>query len=178
MKLKKYFLVLTALFIMGLCASNIQAAGPVTYLGKTTWTILIEDSYPDATKIGKSFTVTGGISKVGDEFYLFQGYVTTGTDGPFVLSGSGFMMNNTLFFTLTDSQKHTSETWRDSGIMHISIDKTTQSGSFYEIASSFDMGPARTFGQPEYNAGSLTRTGNLIPMGQDSAALPLLLFEQ
>jgi hypothetical protein len=176
MKGRISILALTVVLILGLGAATALASN-VTYLGKTTWTATITDSFPDATKITGTFTVTGGISKVGDEFYLFQGYVIPSGDGPFVMSGSGFMNGSTLVFTLSESQQHTSETWRDSGVMHIEVDKTNLSGTFYDIGTDFDTGPARTFGNHRYTAGTLTRSGGLIPLAPGLTASQLLLLE-
>jgi len=168
-------LVLTIVLILGLSVSIALAGSPVTYLGKTTWTLKITDAdNPD--RIGESVTVTGGISKVGDEFYLFQGYVTPDGDGPFVISGSGFLMNNTtLVFTLAESQQHTSIPWRDSGVMHVSIDKATLNGTVYDIGRDFnpDTG-ARVFNE-RYTAGDLTLKGSPIPLNVSLAPLQLLL---
>lgn len=172
MKLKLSVLALSALLILGVSASNVLAASSVTYLGKTTWTAYINDD--TGGHAGVSFTITGGVSKVGDEFYLFQGYVTSGTDGPFVMSGSGFMNGSTLEFTLSESQQHTSETWRDSGVMHVIIDKTTQNGTFYDIGHDFDTS-ARTWDQ-RYTAGTLTLSGSPIPISTSiTGPLNLLL---
>jgi hypothetical protein len=172
MKGKNALLALIALMILGLSVSNALAVNSFNYLGKTTWTATItDDNKPE--KIGFSFTVTGGISKVGDEFYLFQGYVTAGTDGPFVMSGSGFMMGTTLVFTLSESQQHTSITWRDSGVMHVSIDKTTLNGTFYDIGHDFDPS-TREFDQ-RYTAGDLALSGPPIPLNTSLAPMQLLL---
>ena len=121
MKVKVSVLALTLVLILGLSSSQVQAVSTPQYLGKTTWEITITDDTNPA-KIGAKFTITGGVTKVGDEFYLFQGYVIPDGDGPFVVSGSGFLNGNTLEFTLSESQRHTSDTWRDSGVMHVSMD--------------------------------------------------------
>jgi hypothetical protein len=164
-------LALTALIILGLSVSQVLAANAVTYLGKTTWTATITD---DTSGHTGTFTITGGISKVGDEFYLFQGYVLPNDDGPFVLSGSGFLNGTTLVFTLSSSQEHPSKTHRDSGVMHFSIDKTALTGTFYDISTIFDN-DARTFGQ-HYTAGDLTRTGPPIPLAPALAGSQQLLL--
>jgi hypothetical protein len=173
MRRRIFVLALTTLLILGLSLAN-ALAGSVNYLGKTTWSVTItDDNKPE--KIGAIFTMTGGISKVGDEFYLFQGYVSQGTDGPFIMAGSGVMIGNTLFFTLSESQKHTSSTWRDSGVMHVTIDKTTLNGTFFDIGHDFntDAG-SRTFDQ-RYTAGTLTRTGAVIPLSATLIPQQLLL---
>lgn len=170
-------LALTALIILGLSASQALAVNNVTYLGKTTWTATITDD-TDATKKGGTFIVTGGISKVGDEFYLFQGYVISTPDGPFVMSGSGFLNGTTLEFTLAESQKH-ADTWRDSGVMHVSIDTSKWTGSFYDIGHDFDtgtLGSTNHFDQ-RYTAGTLVGSPiNLAPAL--AGAQQLLLLNQ
>jgi hypothetical protein len=147
--------------ILGLSASHSLAGSPVSYLGKTTWTITITDSTKQSD-IGMSITVTGGISKVGDEFYLFQGYLIPPDDGPFVMTGSGFMTGNTLELTLRESQYHTSNTWRDGGVMHVSIDKTTLNGTVYDVGHDFNTDPADRRFDARYSAGTLTRSGPAI----------------
>ncbi len=172
MRQKIALLALAALLILGFSISNGLAANPVNYLGKTSWTATITDD-TKPSKIGAFFTITGGISKVGDEFYLFQGYVTIGTDGPFVISGSGFMMDTDLVFTLSESQKHTDDNWCDSGVMHVRVDKSTLNGTFYDIGHDFDTS-TRQFGE-RFTAGTLTRSGPPIPVNTSLAPLQLLL---
>ncbi len=174
MKRRICVLTLTALLFLGLSIAQALAAGSVTYLGKTTWTATINDS-TQAGQVGATFTITGGVSKVGDEFYLFQGYVTPSGDGPFIISGSGVLIGNTLFFTLTESQRHT-DTWRDGGVMHVEIDKTSQGGTFYDIGHDFDTkSTSRAFDQ-RYTAGTLTLAGAPIPLGANLAPQQLLLL--
>ena len=55
-------------------------------------------------------------------------------------------MGTTLIFTLSESQEHTSETWRDTGVMHLTINTSTQNGTLYDIGHDFDTG-TREFGQ-------------------------------
>ncbi len=175
MKTKFSVLTLTALLVLGLGITSALGTN-VTYLGKTTWTATITDD-TDPTKIGATFTVTGGVSKVGGEFYMFQGYVTPDTDGPFVISGSGFLMGNTLVFTASESQQHTIETWRDSGVMHISIDKTTLNGTFYDIGTDYNPS-GKTFGNHRNTAGNLTRSGTPIPLSAANVPAQLLLLQK
>ena len=169
-------LILSSLIILMLSASNSLAGSSVSYLGKTTWTISITDS-TKPSDIGMSGTITGGISKVGDEFYLFQGYIIVPGDGPVVMSGSGFVSGNTLTLTLCESQYHTSSTWRDSGVTHVSVDKTTLDGTFYSIGYDFKTDPSDRKFDDRYSAGTLTRTGPVIPVNIPFVPLQLLLDE-
>lgn len=170
-------LAVTAVLILGLGNGTVLGSY-VNYLGKTTWNVTITDD-TDPDMIGANFTLTGGVSKVGDEFYLFQGYVTFASDGPIVLSGSGFLSGNTLYFTLCMSQGHTpgsvQATWRDGGVVHVSIDKTTQNGTFYDIGHDFDTN-TRTF-RERFTAATMTRTGSPIPLGASLASQELLLLD-
>ncbi|MHB8069242.1 MAG: hypothetical protein ACYDIC_15230 [Desulfobaccales bacterium] len=165
-------LALVTLLTLGLSIASALGAS-VNYLGKTTWTSTITETTVTGVTPGTTFTLTGGISKVGDEFYLFQGYVTSDTDGPYVMSGSGFMMGNTLIFTCSESQQHTGAN-RDSGVMHISIDKTSLNGTFYDIGHDYDR-VQKTWNQ-RYTAGTLTLSGAPIPLRPGSAAPQSLLL--
>jgi hypothetical protein len=177
MKKKISVLTFAVWLILGLSIVGALNATLVNYLGKTTWTVTITD-HTDPSAIGQTFTLTGGISKVGDEFYLFQGYVTFIADDPIVLSGSGFQTGNTLIFTMCRSQGHntgsTQQYWRDGGVVRASIDKTTQNGSFYDIGHDFNTN-TRAFRQ-RFTAATLTRTGAPIPMGASLAPQQLLLL--
>ena len=174
MKSKFAVLALSSLIILISSASNSLGGSPVNYLGKTTWTFTITDS-TDESEIGGSITCTGGISKVGDEFYIFQGYIIVPNDGPVVMSGSGFMSGNTLTLTLCVSQFHTSNSWRDGSVLHISIDKTTLDGTFYEIGYDFNTDPDDRIFDNRYSAGTLTRTGPAVPFNKTLIPLQLLL---
>jgi hypothetical protein len=92
MKLKSSILTLTALFLLGLSTSTAFSFNSVNYLGKTTWTFTITD-HTDPSNIGLSVTITGGISKVGDEFYQFYGYFVP-NNGPVLFTGGGIMIGN------------------------------------------------------------------------------------
>jgi len=164
---------LTALMILGLSFSTALAGSAVTYLGKTTWTATITDDTQG--HVGIQFTVTGGISKVGDEFYLFQGYVTIEGDGPFIMSGSGVMVGTELIFTLSESQKHTDNTWRDGGVMHVTINTSDQSGTFYDIGHDFNTDPGSRNFDSRYTAGDLTLAGPPIQLNGSVPPLQLLL---
>lgn len=172
MKTRFLVLALTTLFILGLGIASAPGS-TVNYLGKTSWTATIDYTTVTGVKKGDTFTITGGISKVGDEFYLFQGYVTSDTDGPFIISGSGFLMNDTLIFTCSESQQHTG-VGRDGGVMHISINKSDLSGSFYDIGHDFDTEQG-TFNS-RYTAGTLVRSGAPIPLTSLLIA-PLMLLQ-
>lgn len=174
MRTKIIVLALSSLTILGLSISSAWAGRSVTYLGKTTWTFTITDSTKQSD-IGMSATVTGGISKVGDEFYLFQGYIILPDDGPVVMSGSGFLMGNTLEFTLCISQYHTSNTWRDTSTGHLSLDKTSLNGTFYDIGYDFKTDPTDRKFDGRYSVGTLTRTGHSIPFNMSLAPIQLLL---
>jgi hypothetical protein len=173
MKQRIFVLGTTLLLLLGLSIAHALAASSVTYLGKSTWTATITDD-TDSGQIGATFSVTGGISKVGDEFYLFQGYVTTGMSGPFIMTGSGILIGDTLYFTLVESQQHTGSD-RDGGVMHVEIDKTSQNGTFYDIGHDFNT-TSRAFSQ-RFSAGSLTRTGSPIPINASLASQQLLLLD-
>ena len=164
-------LALTALMILGLSVSNALAVNSFNYLGKTTWTATITDSTMAGQK-GQKFTITGGISKVGGEFYIFQGYVTVAGDGPFVLSGSGYTnTTGALVFTLSGSQKHigTNSAWRDIGVMNVNINRITLNGTFFGISNDFNTS-TRLFDK-WFTAGTLTRTGAPIPFPTSLAPL-------
>ncbi|MEW6658595.1 MAG: hypothetical protein AB1424_08025 [Thermodesulfobacteriota bacterium] len=178
MKKKISVLTFAVLFILGLSIASPLDATLVNYLGKTTWLATITD-HTTPSMIGQTFTITGGVSKVGDEFYLFQGYVTFAADDPIVLSGSGFQTGNTLIFTMCMSQNHTTgstqQYWRDGGVVRASMDKTSQDGTFYDIGHDFNTS-TRTF-RERFTAATLTRTGSPIPLGAGLAPQQLLLLD-
>ncbi len=168
MKNKFFAFTLAILLILGLSFSGVQA-GSVNYLGKTTWTFTVTDS-TDPSDIGNSGSITGGISRVGDEFYLFQGYVAI--DPVIIMSGSGALIGNNLILTLSSSQWQTNNC--DTRVMQLIIDKSTLNGTFFNVANSFNPS-SRSFAR-HFMAGTLTRSGSIIPL--TATIVPQLLLLQ
>lgn len=173
MKSNFFVLLISALLLIGLNFPAALAASSVNYLGKTTWTLVITDS-DKPSDIGQSVTIIGGISKTGDQFYLFQGYLDA-SNGPVVLSGGGVMINNKLIFTLSASQEHTDNAWRDNDSIHLSIDPSTFGGTMFGVGQSFNR-DTRLFNN-HYIAGIVTLTGSPIPLSSNVIAPNLLLLQ-
>ena len=190
MKVKISVLALTLILILGLSSSNVQAVSTPQYLGQTQWLVNITQTNQGPTDL--SFPVNGGITKLGDNFYLFQGYVTeTGGDNPFFLSGGGTLINDQLIMTLSTSQKHLTDpqdqsVWRDTGVMQVTLNATHSSqpdtylcGSLYEIGHDYNAAVGQSAFDQRYTAGTLTLTGPQIPLNSSAGAgaLSLLLQE-
>jgi hypothetical protein len=97
-------------------------------------------------------------------------------DGPFILSGGGVVLGNTLYLNLSTSQRHASENYRDTGIMHLELDKATLDGQFYEAgAADFDVVTLDFSGH--FAAGTFKRTGQPIMLAPAATInqKPLLL---
>jgi hypothetical protein len=162
MKGKMAVLALTLVLILGLSSSQAQAASTPQYLGQTTWTAYINQS-TDPENLNVSFPVTGGITKVGGNFYLFQGYVAPDGEKPFVLAGSGVIINNRLLLNLSTTQDHSPGSWRDTGMMQVNLDTAAGqnylSGTFYEVGHDFNpSGGEEPFDQ-RFTGGTLTLSG-------------------
>lgn len=167
---------LTLLLVLGLCIGDALAVSSVNYLGKTTWTVIITDDTDDAGNIGDTFTLTGGISRVGDEFYMFQGYVSLADDEPCIMTGSGVVVGNSLLLTLSESQTHNDSAWHNSGVMHVALDRSSLNGTFYDISNAFNT-TTRHFHET-FTSGTLSRTGPAIPLDVNLAPQQLLLLEK
>jgi hypothetical protein len=158
---------------------GVPGQGAAQYLGETTWTATITQNEHGAVTPPKTFTLTGSLTRMGGVYYTMQGYVNVPDDGPFILSGGGALIGNTLYLTLSTSQRHTTETWRDSSVWHVELAKATLNGTFYEVYHGFDtasMGPTPSFDNG-FSAGTVTRTGpviNLTPTGAGAQTLLLL----
>ncbi len=185
MRVKISVLALGVCLILGLSLSNALAINNVQYLGKTTWTMTIQHS-TTGTPSGTQMQLAGGLSKAGDEFYLFQGCVTPDGDGPFVMSGSGFKSGSMLYFTLSGSQDHetssSNSNWRDSGVMHVEVDtsKSPWSGKFYDIGQDFDtstLGGTPKFDQ-RYTDGDVQLSSSPVPLSPSLVAPNNLLLLQ
>ena len=90
--------------------------------------------------------MTGAISKLGTNYYLFQGFVQIPGDNPFFLAGSGTLIGSTLVLTLNTSQtargypQPSSSSIAIPAIMHVEINPSDLSGTFYEVGHDFDRG--------------------------------------
>ena len=151
--------------------------GAAQYLGETTWKVSITQYDHGAVTPPQTFTQTVSITRMGGAYYTMQGHVDMPNDGP-LISGGGALIGNTLYLTLSSSQRVTT-TWRLSGVIHLELDKATLNGTFYSVSQAFDtasMGPNPKFGN-SFNAGTVTRTGppiNLTPTATGAQTLLLL----
>jgi hypothetical protein len=177
-------LALTAVLFLGLTAPAL-AGNSFNFLGETTWTVTIAESFPDPPP---PFTITmrGGISKLGpNNYYLFQGVVQLppeAQDKPFFLSGGGTLVSmpgaqtSTLVLTLNTSQLHVDagdSSNRDTGVMHVEINPSNLSGTFYEVGHDFDR-VHHQFSE-RFTAGSLSTTAPFPLNPSATGSLGLLL---
>lgn len=113
MKVKISVLALIAMLFLGLTAANVLAANSFNFLGESTWTVTINER-EQGPITPFDITMTGAISKLGLNYYLFQGVVVPpgAQDNPFFLSGGGTLVTlpgaqtPALVLTLNTSQLH------------------------------------------------------------------------
>jgi hypothetical protein len=153
------FLMLVA-WTLCLGVNNLSAA---QYLGETTWTVSKNQNEHGTVTPPQTFTFTGAITRMGTKNYTMQGYVNVPGDDPYIAGGDGVLIGNILYITLRISQKHT-DTWRDTGVMQVQLNKNTLSGTFYEVRKDFDtstIGISPMFSNA-FSAGSLSLSGRRI----------------
>jgi hypothetical protein len=181
MKVKITVLALTLVLLLGLNLAPAQATSTPVYLGQTTWTgtITVNTSRPDL--VGQSFTVTGGITRLGDTYYQFQGFVIPDDDdNPFIMSGGGVLINDKVIFSLATTQTHTDSNWHDTAVMQVTLNQSDLSGSLYEVGHDCDPTATPIVYGERYTAANLTRTGpaiNLTPWAIVPSVSLLLLEE-
>ena len=183
MKGKIAVLALIAVLVFGMNISNALAGNSFNFLGETAWKVHVTES---TGQIPPDLDMTGAISKLGPNYYLFQGVVQMPEgiiDNPFFLSGGGTLVTlpgaqtQTLVLTLNTSQLHVDtvdpvSSNRDTGIMHVEINPSTMSGNFYEVGHDYDKTPG-TFDQ-RFSAGQVNFNGTLpYPLSPSSTA-PLM----
>jgi hypothetical protein len=179
MKLRAAVRVLLVSFGLLMLAGSAVFAAP-QYLGETTWTITNTQDKHGSVNPPESGTLKGSITRVGGAYYTMQGYVGQAPDGPSVGSGGGVLIGNLLYLTLSISQKY-ADTNREIGVVHLELDKNTLSGTFYQVARSFDTataGPSPVF-TDHFSGGTVTCTGQPINLTPASgvASTSLLLLE-
>ena len=161
--MKKKAVVFVFLVSFGLLNLGAPSVVPAQYLGETTWTVtLTQDKHGPITP-PVSVTMRGCINRVGGPYYTVQTYVDPAPDGNPIGSGGGILVGNLLYLTLNHSQKHLGSD-RETGVTHVELDKATLSGTFYQVARTFDT--ATTGNSPVFIdyfwAGTITRTGPVI----------------
>jgi hypothetical protein len=102
----------------------------------------------------KKFTMNVHLATVNGTHFTIWGKVVVPQDGAFYVGGTGILESTRLTMNLTTSQKHT-DSWRDTGVMQVIYNISTNAGTFYEIGRHFDT-LNRTFDQ-SYSAGSLVK---------------------
>jgi hypothetical protein len=170
--------------IVGMGISPAQALAPV-YLGQTSWTMYITNDTFGVFMVGQSVTLTGGLTKLGDNYYAFEGYIGdyfTSTHWPnispsaMILSGGGTLINGKLMLTLNNSTPQLTDGGRYTGVMNVSLDTASGNylnGNFSQLTSYLVIN-ASVLNNFVF-AGTMTRTGNAIPLAPSSLA-PLYLL--
>jgi hypothetical protein len=109
-------LAAAAFLSLGLGAANLEAS---QYLGEVTW----QGSQP-----GVSFTMKGGLSRVGGVYYEIQG-TGASAESSVIFSGGGVLSGNTLKLVVTLVGDGNSEI----STMRITVDKDSLNGSFMQV---------------------------------------------
>lgn len=149
-------------------------AGLAQYLGEVIWTATILEK--ETGPVTPPITATGriGITLVGGNYYSVQGYVEA--PDPMTFSGGGVLIGDTLYLTCASSQRHSSESWRDAGTIHIELNRNTLSGELYDIGRDFNT-ETRQF-MDRYTRGTLTRTGGLSTLITGKTSANMLLLQE
>jgi hypothetical protein len=162
--MKKTTVTFVVMVAVGMMLLGAPSQGAAQYLGESTWTFSITQNSNGA--VSASASMTGAISRTGGTYYTMQGYISLPDDGPFIMAGGGVLIGETLYLNLTVAQHHTDNSWRDTGVLHAQLNKTTLSGTFYEVGRDFQtssIGPSPVFGN-RFEAGTLTLTGTPISL--------------
>ncbi len=181
LKAKISVLALTAVLLLGM-SGNALAVNSFNFLGETTWTVTVnEDQSGPITP--KTLPMTGAISKLGPNYYLFQGFVPIPADNPLFLAGEGTLVTlpgaqtQTLVLTLSNSQQHSDSSnkagERDLATVHVELNPDL-SGTLYVVEHGFDK-VSKNFTQ-SFTAGLLTRTGGNGSFNPQSTARQLPLW--
>jgi hypothetical protein len=158
-KMKISILALTLVIILGVGISSAQEGPPLIYLGQTTWSLKITQDTVDSFMVGQKVTLKGGITRVGDGYYLFQGTMLWGSTRK-VLAGGGLLVGAKLMLSVNVSSK-SAEGDCSNGVMHFILSQSNLNGSVTEVESG--VIPPNGFGH-NYIAGTLTRTGQMVPL--------------
>jgi hypothetical protein len=108
----------------------------------------------------KKFTMNVHLFTVNGTHFTIWGKVVVSGDAPFYVGGTGILESTMVTMNLTTSQKHTAADldnnyWRDTGIMQVKYNISTNKGTWYEVGHDFAT-PNRVFDQ-RYSAGSLVK---------------------
>jgi hypothetical protein len=112
-------LVAAGFLSLGLGVANLEAS---QYLGEVTW----QGSQPG---VG-SFTMTGGLSRVGGAYYEIHG-TGSSAESSVIFSGGGVLSGNNLKLVVTMFGDNNSEV----STMRIIVDKGTLHGTFLQVTT-------------------------------------------
>ena len=144
---------LVSLLMLGMLLVTSSAFAQTYYLGKLCFTFTITERQTGPVS-GQAFTAKLDTTFLGGDSYAFNGYVSVADDGPFVVTGSGVMVGTVLYINFHGTQKHTSESWRDTGTNQTQLDLSTLSGTFYEVGHDYDP-VGKTWDSTRFTAGTV-----------------------
>jgi hypothetical protein len=176
MKGKIAVLALTGLIFLGMTTSHALAANSFNFLGETSWAITINESFPSPPP-PFAITMTGAISRLAPNYYLFQGSVVPpqeAQDNPIFLSGSGNILNGKLVLTLNATQLHPGDN-RDTSILQVVLDPSDLSGTFYEVGHDYNRGEQKFMDR--FTAGTIGPANPFIPLNTTIVPQSMLLLQ-
>jgi hypothetical protein len=180
MKVKISVLALMLVLISGLDNSAVLAAATPSFLGKTTWNLYVTEYTLDQGMAGRTLNLTGGITRLGENYYSFQGtmpFVTTAGTSLMVLSGGGSLVDGQLIMSVSESMQFEGAiTDRANGVMHFILNQSDLNGTITEVSILRLGTPSHPY-LNGYLAGNLTRTGPMIPLTQGVGGPLLLMLE-
>lgn len=148
MKVKAFSvsMVVAAFMVWGMSVSPLWAS---QYLGEITW------NYVD--DLGHSFTLKGGLSKMGGTYYSLQGQGNPAT-GTIIFSGGGTLVNNILMLSGSATMVETNENgeYHDPSVWRMDLDQS-YNGTMWMVTTWYNPAFSPPFGN-SYNTGTLTKT--------------------
>lgn len=142
-------LVLALLISAGI--SSVEASD---YLGELCWSFHKTEDENGPTD--ETFLARLGVNYTGGSNYILQGIVDIPDDNPFIFNGTAVIIGNEIFTNLNGSQEHSTNPYRDTGILQMRLDATTLSGTFWQNRLDFNIS-TRKFDNC-YGAGTVTLT--------------------
>ena len=129
------FAVFTMMLISGIAGSSSAAIVEEDYC----WNIKITKDVFGAVNPPIIKLVKFHITPLGNGATLaMTGQVNVAGDNPLYLMGIATVGSTSIIANLTTSQIHT-DNWRDTGVLRVTLSRTTLNGAFYEVGNDFQQ---------------------------------------
>jgi hypothetical protein len=156
MRIYRFSVIIALVLVISvIICGSLSSAKAGDYLGEYCWSVSKTENEQGPDPEGP-FIMRAGVTYVGGGYYTLQGIIQTPEPDPFIFGGTATVVGSKIYITINGSQDHSTNNWRDSGVMKIQLDSSTLGGTWWTNYMTFNT--VTHVAEINYSAGTTTFT--------------------